>query len=265
MTDQHVENNLMNLTEIIDPICPKVSVECKKHRGARRVIPKAVRTAVFLKYCPDFNNAFCYVGCGEKITPFNFECGHVISDYDGGETTLENLRPICGQCNGSIGTRNLEKFITEYGFKKIPSPPPTQSQHETAIVSSEVKPSDTVYDTVRSSKSDGSDKQVVSYMPASLHISCSYRRQNGAYSCPICQYDFGCHSSLKYHMTHTVCQKVNMNRICPTCQRTFATKQKQQYHITHKVCSIKKQMVSDQPKIHLKLKEDANLSRNHVI
>ena len=92
----------------------------KNHCTKRHVISKALKDSVFSKYCQSYDNAFCYVGCGEKITPFNFECGHVVSINDDGETTLDNLRPICSRCNKSMGTKNMEDFIKECGFKKFP-------------------------------------------------------------------------------------------------------------------------------------------------
>jgi hypothetical protein len=44
------------------------------------------------------------------ISQLRFHCGHVIAEACGGETTLENLRPICEKCNLSMGTQNLNDF-----------------------------------------------------------------------------------------------------------------------------------------------------------
>jgi hypothetical protein len=40
---------------------------------------------------------------------------HVIPKAKGGQNTVENLRPLCGSCNSSMGTRNLNSFILEMG------------------------------------------------------------------------------------------------------------------------------------------------------
>lgn len=48
------------------------------------------------------------------ITPFTFNCGHVIADSRGGKTTIDNLRPICTGCNNSMGTKNMEDFKKEF-------------------------------------------------------------------------------------------------------------------------------------------------------
>jgi 5-methylcytosine-specific restriction endonuclease McrA len=45
-----------------------------------------------------------------KILSDHFECGHIISNKNGGETIIDNLRPICELCNKSIGSQNMEDF-----------------------------------------------------------------------------------------------------------------------------------------------------------
>lgn len=44
--------------------------------------------------------------CRNKINTFDFECGHIISERHGGKTDITNLRPICKQCNCSMGSKN---------------------------------------------------------------------------------------------------------------------------------------------------------------
>ena len=55
----------------------------------------------------------CYV-CRTSISIWDFECGHVVAESNGGETTLNNLRPICGVCNKSMGTMDLEEYKKTY-------------------------------------------------------------------------------------------------------------------------------------------------------
>ena len=45
----------------------------------RKPIPKALRVAVWNKYYQCKDNALCYVGCGEHISSFNFDCVCLIS------------------------------------------------------------------------------------------------------------------------------------------------------------------------------------------
>lgn len=50
------------------------------------------------------------------ITQLSFVAGHVIAEARGGETTVHNLRPICTSCNSSMGTRDMDEFITSQGL-----------------------------------------------------------------------------------------------------------------------------------------------------
>jgi hypothetical protein len=45
-----------------------------------------------------------------EITQITFECGHIISEFHGGETNVDNLLPICSTCNNSMGTENFYVF-----------------------------------------------------------------------------------------------------------------------------------------------------------
>lgn len=80
-------------------------------------IPKTVRNAVWNNYIGEtIGVAKCFAGCNRHITWQNYECGHIIAQARGGKTELNNLVPICSQCNKSIGVRNLEQFRKDYGF-----------------------------------------------------------------------------------------------------------------------------------------------------
>lgn len=86
--------------------------------GKRKIIPKAIRDKVW-RDAFDTLDGECYC-CRSPIQVENWEAGHVIADAKGGLPTLDNLRPICRGCNRSMGTRNMDEFITEYNF---PGPP----------------------------------------------------------------------------------------------------------------------------------------------
>ena len=45
------------------------------------------------------------------ITQMSFNCGHIIAEANGGETIVSNLKPICQNCNSSMGTKNMEDFM----------------------------------------------------------------------------------------------------------------------------------------------------------
>jgi len=45
------------------------------------------------------------------ITQLSFNAGHIIAESNGGETNVSNLKPICQNCNSSMGTKNMIDFM----------------------------------------------------------------------------------------------------------------------------------------------------------
>ena len=94
-------------------------------------IRKALREQVWLKHCGKRFEYKCYTNwCMNTMTVFNFDCGHDVPESKGGETILENLFPICRNCNLSMGNaytfkewNQLSKPVTcasslwQYAFK----------------------------------------------------------------------------------------------------------------------------------------------------
>jgi hypothetical protein len=77
-------------------------------------IPKILKNKVWDTFIgQEYGIGKCYC-CNNNIDSKNFEAGHVIASSKNGQTILENLRPICGCCNKSIGTMNLEEFKKTY-------------------------------------------------------------------------------------------------------------------------------------------------------
>jgi hypothetical protein len=71
------------------------------HRKAK--IPKALREQVWLSKFGKVYEAKCYTPwCENRISAFDFQCGHDIPESKGGLTILSNLYPICGRCNMSM-------------------------------------------------------------------------------------------------------------------------------------------------------------------
>ena len=69
-----------------------------------RSFPKALREQVWLLYCGDrYFKHKCWVSwCENVMTPFHFEVGHDIPKSKGGTSDIDNLKPICGNCNKSM-------------------------------------------------------------------------------------------------------------------------------------------------------------------
>jgi hypothetical protein len=89
--------------------------ECRdKYKITKKYIPKTVKNIVWDKYIGNIygvGNCYC---CKKEIDSKHFEAGHIIAEANGGPTNVDNLRPICSCCNKTIGTKNMDNFISQY-------------------------------------------------------------------------------------------------------------------------------------------------------
>jgi hypothetical protein len=83
----------------------------------KKSIPKVVKDLTWQRWIgDDIAKAKCLC-CGvNEIKMNSFHCGHVISEADGGPTTVDNLRPVCATCNLSMRTQNMEKFKGQHNL-----------------------------------------------------------------------------------------------------------------------------------------------------
>lgn len=85
----------------------------------KKKIPKALRNQVWLTHIGKKFEHKCWVTwCKNVITPFSWECGHNIPESKGGTLDIDNLRPLCSTCNGSMGDQ-----YTIDEFSKLSSEP----------------------------------------------------------------------------------------------------------------------------------------------
>jgi 5-methylcytosine-specific restriction endonuclease McrA len=102
-----------------------------KKRRARRVraalkrktkerIPKALREQVWKKSMgEEFKSKCPTTWCDNSITVYDFHCGHNIPESKGGQTTIDNLIPLCSCCNLSMSnTYTFDEWCTQ--FKATP-------------------------------------------------------------------------------------------------------------------------------------------------
>ena len=69
-------------------------------------IPKALREQIWLNKAGRVFEVKCsVVWCMNRMTVFDFQCGHNIPESRGGVTTIDNLIPICSRCNVSMGSQ----------------------------------------------------------------------------------------------------------------------------------------------------------------
>lgn len=90
----------------------------KTTRNRKATIPKSLKIDVWDYYIGEKIGASVCMCCSkEKIIASHFECGHVISEFNGGTVCIENLRPICSKCNKSVGRKNMNEFMETYGYE----------------------------------------------------------------------------------------------------------------------------------------------------
>ena len=87
---------------------PKKTTKQKKH------VPKVLKSKVWNIYIgTKYGECKCIVCNNNTITQNNNEAGHIKSEKDGGEMNEDNLIPICGECNKSMGSKHMREFISE--------------------------------------------------------------------------------------------------------------------------------------------------------
>lgn len=96
-----------------------------RNNSSKRTIKHNIRQLVWNHYIGGHKGiALCWCCGSTVINQFHFECGHVKARSCGGSDTVENLRPICGLCNRSMGKMDMFEFqknhqlpIKRYNYK----------------------------------------------------------------------------------------------------------------------------------------------------
>ena len=109
-------------------------------RNKKKTISKKLKEEVWIKHFGETFSAKCPISwCSHKITVFCFDAGHNIPESKGGRTAIDNLIPICGECNRSMGDRfTILEFSAIHQSSKptLPPtlPPPTSTPPTLTIV-----------------------------------------------------------------------------------------------------------------------------------
>jgi hypothetical protein len=86
-----------------------------KQRRRKKTIPASLKTAIWKKYIGADKGVYPCWCCEEaEMDKREFHAGHVIPESKGGQSSIENLRPVCASCNLSMGNRHMMDFIRDY-------------------------------------------------------------------------------------------------------------------------------------------------------
>ena len=78
-----------------------------KLKKEKKRISQKLKRQVWEKEFGKITNGKCpYKNCKNIIYHNDYSCGHIISEYNGGDTIIENLRPMCYGCNNKLGKRD---------------------------------------------------------------------------------------------------------------------------------------------------------------
>jgi hypothetical protein len=138
-------SHLKILFPVLPPLPPKpVAKPLPKAKGQKtakykkKPIPSALREAVWIKKCGRvFDHKCNVIWCPNIMTAYDFQAGHNIPESKGGPTNIDNLIPICGRCNNSMGDRyTIDEWNAILGSQvssvfqppSLPLHPPPESQ-----------------------------------------------------------------------------------------------------------------------------------------
>ena len=95
---------------LIKPSPPKSSPNKKK-------INKKFKSLVWNRYIGEnIASHKCFCCKMTTIKNVDFICGHVKPECKGGLMKIDNMRPICSGCNGSMGSKDMVNFVKENNF-----------------------------------------------------------------------------------------------------------------------------------------------------
>jgi 5-methylcytosine-specific restriction endonuclease McrA len=86
-----------------------------KSKNNGNKIPQSLRKQTWFQNIGEKIGSTNCICCNINIiSQLNFEAGHIQPKSKGGTNTIDNLLPICGDCNRSMSSQPMEEYITKY-------------------------------------------------------------------------------------------------------------------------------------------------------
>lgn len=94
--------------------------ETERSAYRKEKIPKAVREQLWLRDVGEKFYGRCKTAwCRNRVTVWDYQCGHNIPESKGGETTLDNLVVLCSRCNNSMSNNyTFTEWQQKFGPKR---------------------------------------------------------------------------------------------------------------------------------------------------
>ena len=77
-------------------------------------IPHGIKKEVWRRYQGNKLEGECYV-CEGTICAMSFHAGHLKSEYNGGQVSVDNMRPVCRSCNSKVGVHDMDAYKRALG------------------------------------------------------------------------------------------------------------------------------------------------------
>lgn len=107
--DDIMNNRIHHIVHVFVPqafVAPKHDVATKLRAGPKN-ISKKLRYLVWKTYIGDMLEGLCLCCHKSTISAITFVCGHVLAKTNCGPNTIENLRPICSNCNSDMDSMHM--------------------------------------------------------------------------------------------------------------------------------------------------------------
>ena len=100
------------------PQNPQKPLQKPQKKPKKKKISPQIRFDVWKTYIGDKIEAKCFCCWKARITPFTynntFHAGHIKSEANGGRISIDNLLPICSDCNKDMSSTNWDEYIKTF-------------------------------------------------------------------------------------------------------------------------------------------------------
>jgi hypothetical protein len=115
--DSNINNEPIN---VVDEVETAQDTRQLTNKRKKYKLSKTIRQLVWKQYVGmQIGETLCVCCKSNTINCFDFQCGHIVARANGGNDTVDNMRPICLTCNGSMGTMNMRDFAERVCKVKI--------------------------------------------------------------------------------------------------------------------------------------------------
>lgn len=92
----------------------------RNKKRKKKSIPKSKKNIVWNKYIgKEHGVALCFCCRNKEIEKDDFQAGHILAEANGGTIDIDNLVPICSQCNQGMGTMHMREYIEKFHSENL--------------------------------------------------------------------------------------------------------------------------------------------------